>query len=228
MGRPKIEGACSIEGCQNSLSAKGLCQYHYNKRRLEETPEHAKAGLRGHPLYNLWYERKQLNLLCWEWTHFPYFIEGVSPKPEGEVFLLRLDAARLFGPDNFIWQEHLRRKDNENNKDWWARKRAARILANPSMDRARNYKRFYGITIKEYEEKFKNQNGKCAICGNEETSVDGKTGSLKRLAVDHCHTSKGIRELLCWRCNGTLGKVDDNIELLQEMINYLIKHKETN
>ncbi len=227
MGRPRIEGICSTKDCQNSIYSKGFCQYHYNRHRLNNDPEKAKAGLRGHPLYHLWFERKQANLLCWEWTHFPYFIDGVSPKPEGEYFLVRLDATKSFSPDNFLWQLHLKRQDGESKKDWWARKRAARVLANPSMDRERNYKRFFGITIEIYEQKFKNQNGKCAICSDEETSVDGKTGSIRRLAIDHCHKSKGIRELLCWRCNSTLGNVNDDIKLLHEMINYLIKHKET-
>lgn len=219
-------GLCSIDECKREAKTLGLCLYHYNKQRLEYDPEKGKSGLRGHPYYHLWYERKQANLLCWEWTDFKYFIEGVYPKPEGDYFLVRLDASKPFGPDNFLWQLHLKRQEGETNKDWWARKRAARISASPSMERARNYKRRFGLSLDEINEKLKSQNFKCAICGKPETSIDGRTGSIKTLSLDHCHSSNKVRELLCWRCNSTLGKTEDNVELLQEMINYLNKHKE--
>jgi hypothetical protein len=56
------------------------------------------------------------------------------------------------------------------------------------------------------------QGGVCAIC---------KSPCTKRLAVDHCHTNGHVRGLLCWRCNTTLGKVEDNSELLRKMAAYL-------
>jgi len=96
------------------------------------------------------------------------------------------------------------------------------------MESDRNIKRRFGLTREQFNDKLKSQNYVCAICEQPETSVDARTGTLKSLAVDHCHKHDGVRELLCWRCNGTLGKVDDDIELLQKMINYLNKHKETN
>lgn len=92
------------------------------------------------------------------------------------------------------------------------------------MERERNFSRKYGITIAQYNEILKLQNNVCAICGEEERSIDGRTGSKKKLAVDHCHDTKKVRSLLCWRCNGTIGKVEENIELLKKMIVYLEKH----
>ena len=71
----------------------------------------------------------------------------------------------LFGPDNFKWQEHLRKRDDESFREWWARKRAKRIELNPTLESDRNIKRKYGLTRKDYEEKLKNQNFVCAICG---------------------------------------------------------------
>jgi len=94
------------------------------------------------------------------------------------------------------------------------------------MESDRNIKRRFGLTRDQYNEKLKNQNYVCAICDQPETAVDGRTGTIKSLAVDHCHKYKGIRKLLCGRCNTTLGKVDDSTELLQSMINYLKKHGE--
>lgn len=227
MPRKKIIGWCTVEGCDRPLKTMGLCQYHYNKKRLEEKPERAKAGLRGHPFYSLWFERKQAEQLCDEWLDFSTFIIGISPKPEGNYFLLRKTNG-LFGPDNFEWREHLERKRGESKKDWYARKWAARQAANPGMERARSLKRYYGFTVEQYDAIEKAQNGLCAICGQKETTFDGRTGTIRRLSVDHNHTTNKPRELLCWRCNGTIGRVEENTELLQSMIAYLNKHNGVN
>lgn len=81
----------------------------------------------------------------------------------------------------------------------------------------------YGITIDEYNDKLEIQNNACAICRKPETRV--LHNKVVRLAVDHCHKTEKVRELLCRRCNAVLGSVDDNIDLLKEMISYLDKHK---
>lgn len=87
--------------------------------------------------------------------------------------------------------------------------------------------RNYGVHPNEYAEKLKEQNHVCAICGNPETSIyHNIPGKVKKLAIDHDHKSGKIRGLLCWRCNSLLGRVEENPELLQAMINYLNKHKD--
>ena len=224
------DAICSIEGCSKLRVKKTWCNAHYlkyHKLASDYRPQERefKGEKRNHPFYMMWFERKQGGYLCEEWKEFKTFVDAISPKPEGNFFLLRIDGTKPFGPDNFKWQEHLKRKEGESNKDWWARKRAARITANPSMDRERHYKRYFRMTLDEFEEKFKLQNFVCAICKEPEKSVDPKTSSLRKLAVDHCHNSNKIRELLCNRCNTTLGKVKDKVELLQEMINYLNRHR---
>lgn len=80
----------------------------------------------------------------------------------------------------------------------------------------------YGLSIDSYMEIFNAQNGVCKICKNPE--LNGK-----RLSVDHDHAccsgvkscGQCIRGLLCSRCNKTLGMVEDNVEYLQSMIDYL-------
>lgn len=76
-------------------------------------------------------------------------------------------------------------------------------------------KRNYGITLEEHTKMFEDQNGRCAICGNE------GNGKWKKLCVDHCHTTGKVRKLLCHHCNTALGLVGDNISTLQKMIAYL-------
>lgn len=218
---------CSVEGCQRSVRSKGWCNKHYLKyyRKAEDYKQIVFGeNLRNHPFYIIWWQRKNDNVLSDEWKNdLRRFINDISPKPEGNYFLVRI-RNEPFGPNNFKWQEHLKRKEGETRKDWWARKRAARIAANPSMESDRNINRRYGISRAQYDELLKLQNDGCAICGQRETSFDPRAGTVKKLAVDHCHKTNKIRGLLCWRCNGTIGKLEDDIELLDKMRAYLVKH----
>lgn len=225
MPRKKIEGICSVEDCGKPIDSKGYCTNHYMRQYLYGRSNKINNGdKRNHPLYIIWWQRKNDGYLSEEWLDFKNFLRDVEPKPDGNYFLVRI-RNEPFGPDNFKWQEHLKRKEDESKKDWWARKRAARIAANPAMESDRSIKRKYGLTRDQYNEKLKFQDFVCAICKEPETSVDPRTGTLKSLAVDHCHKHKGIRELLCNRCNITLGKINDDVDLLQKMIDYLNKHK---
>ncbi len=70
----------------------------------------------------------------------------------------------------------------------------------------------YGITKEEYQDMFLKQNGVCAICARPQSA---------KLHVDHCHTTKKVRGLLCGNCNRALGLMKDNIEFLGKAIIYL-------
>lgn len=96
----------------------------------------------------------------------------------------------------------------------------------------------YGITIEEYEELYKFQNGKCAICGRglalikstDKRCVEG------RAEIDHKHLPKKeakkvpkkstVRGILCggrWAgCNAKLGRVD-KLEWLIAAAKYIEK-----
>jgi len=68
----------------------------------------------------------------------------------------------------------------------------------------------YGITLKEYTKLKLKQNNCCKICKKEE-----------KLVVDHCHTTKKVRGLLCTLCNKGLGHFYDNISLFERAIQYI-------
>lgn len=220
MPRKKVIGFCAIEGCQRPLKTMGFCQYHYNKKRLEENPDKKKR----HPYYHLWFERKQCGVLCEEWLDFGNFVWGIGTRPEGEFILTRIDGSKPFGPDNFKWVEHLRRRPDENLSDWWARKLENRKFLNPNLESDRNLKRKYGLTREQYNDKLRSQNYVCAICGEPEKSFDHRSNTTRRLAVDHCHKTGKIRDLLCWRCNGTIGRIEENLKLVKQIEIYLKKH----
>lgn len=192
-----------------------------------EDPAHLSRGRkRSHPLYVTWFEKKSAGTLCEDWIDFWTFVDAVGERPSNKHVLFRKNLTEVFGPNNFYWRENfVYRLPGESKKEHHARKWAHRMKANPGWDSERKMKKKYGIGMKEYSEMLEAQGHVCAICKQEETAVQGNTQVIRKLAVDHCHKSGKVRELLCWRCNGTLGKVDDSVELLQAMIDYLKHHE---
>ena len=71
------------------------------------------------------------------------------------------------------------------------------------------------FSLEDYTNLSELQDNKCAIC-----KEDASTNK-RRLAVDHCHKTGNVRGLLCGKCNTALGKFKDDIEILQNAINYL-------
>ena len=84
----------------------------------------------------------------------------------------------------------------------------------------------YGISEYQLEDMLIESDYKCMICGNEETNIDKRTGKAYALSVDHCHETGNIRGVLCTCCNNALGQFKDNIEYLQNAVQYLQKSKE--
>lgn len=100
----------------------------------------------------------------------------------------RLDAIRL--------RNRLKMKKwRLENKDRWKEVCRKAHLKNPSIRRNCNLRHRFGIVQSDYERMFKEQDGRCGIC-----EIFGIS-----LVVDHCHTSKKVRGLLCIRCNTKLG-----------------------
>lgn len=79
------------------------------------------------------------------------------------------------------------------------------------------------ITKGRYRELVEAQGNLCAICGCPQ--ADRIDGTVKQLAVDHCHESDRVRELLCTNCNLLLGSAKDDPELLTVAVAYLAKHR---
>lgn len=124
------------------------------------------------------------------------------------------------------------RSKNKAYGQAWAKANADRVRAYKKQweaqnqdkvrDRARRkgLQRGYGITIPEYDKMLTTQNGVCAICLR--TCPTGK-----RLAVDHSHVNGKVRGLLCQGCNTSLGKFNDDFNLVQRAADYLKRHSST-
>lgn len=80
-------------------------------------------------------------------------------------------------------------------------------------------KRLYGISIADYENMAKMQDGLCTICY--------KLPGIKGLVVDHDHSTGLVRDLLCATCNSRLG-VLENKDWIVKATAYLERHGRTN
>ena len=117
-----------------------------------------------------------------------------------------------------IKRAHKKWRDNNPEKD-----KAAKIAwrkNNPhkvtELARAHRFRR-YGITEAQYHEMLEAQGYSCAICEffyNED-----------ELHIDHDHTTKQVRAILCRGCNVALGAIKENVDVLKRMIHYIETHK---
>jgi hypothetical protein len=114
--------------------------------------------------------------------------------------------------------------------DWFApKRRRCRLCRNadkrelrqrghkPTAEQNRRWflRHEYGIELEDYERMLHAQGGVCAIC---------KEPSPFDLRVDHCHTSKHVRGLLCTTCNPGLGYFGDDPARLRAAADYLEQH----
>ncbi len=122
-------------------------------------------------------------------------------------------------------------KDPEKAKEY-AKKNKDRFNAwRKDWQKETNYNKRYnlkkfGLTLEQYNEMFKNQNGLCAICHKPEVKIDLKTGLILSLAVDHNHITGKVRGLLCRNCNVGIGYLLDSSDILRNAALYLDKHNE--
>lgn len=75
----------------------------------------------------------------------------------------------------------------------------------------------YGITLEEKYKMVTEQQNRCLICGNE-------FSSSKDTHVDHNHTTRKVRGILCGRCNAGIGNFRENAEYLAGAIRYIKEH----
>lgn len=72
---------------------------------------------------------------------------------------------------------------------------------------------FYQVSDDKFDAMLKNQKDCCAGCGN--------PFGLKRIAIDHDHSTGMTRGLLCNSCNVVLGLSQENPETLRRLIRYI-------
>lgn len=109
----------------------------------------------------------------------------------------------------------------ERNREKAIAASKARYDANPKAHNAASRKskllREYGLTQAQYDAMVAKQGGLCAICHGPPTR-----GNVN-LVVDHCHLTGKVRGLLCGTCNGAIGMLDDDPEIVRRAHLYLLR-----
>lgn len=103
-------------------------------------------------------------------------------------------------------------KDNERNKQY--NKDNAEEIRGKKL--VKNYwpHLTWQEAIAEWDRLYDEQQGLCAF-GHK----------VERLHVDHCHSTGVVRGLLCYNCNNGIGRLKDDVEVLQKAIVYINKYK---
>lgn len=195
---------CKDAGCTQAAQIKGFCMVHYNRKAV-------------HPLKSIWKiirsraihyagERRKYPP---EWEDFNIFARDVGDRPSREHQLRKLDSDLPYSKDNVAWLEPLPGKRNGPEKMLYLR--------------AWQLRRHYNLTLDDYEEMLRKQNGVCAICHQPETHRSPHTKKLKTLSVDHCHLTGRNRGLLCCACNHAIGALKEDPELFRRAVRYLKK-----
>lgn len=126
--------------------------------------------------------------LCW--SCYRKHIKSFKSNLENEIKKVAFGKLKQFKKE-YIKYVNKRRKDGRKNS----------IL-----------KSKYGITLNDYKKLFKQQKGKCLVCGKK---------SNKTLHVDHNHKTGKVRGLLCFRCNYGIGYFHENIYIFKNIIKLL-------
>lgn len=121
----------------------------------------------------------------------------------------------------------MRRADREGESRRqleWRKRNPGKFANTARRANARMKLKRYGMSYEQYEEMQREQDGRCAICGERETTRNKLDGTIRALHLDHCHATGKARALLCQRCNLAVGHVRDSPEICRKMAAYLEEH----
>ena len=97
--------------------------------------------------------------------------------------------------------------------DGYARKNKARAARNYEKNKLRNaegnLRRFYDMSMADWQKMFDAQGGCCAMCKKHQQRL------AYRLSVDHCHKTGKVRALLCPTCNNAVAMHENHGDKVQ-------------
>lgn len=112
------------------------------------------------------------------------------------------------------WHKNNLERSRKYRREWyWKNKESKNIIARARIS---GFKYRYGMSPADYDVLYQKQDGKCAICVRDN----------KKLMIDHSHITGKIRALLCPRCNGGLGYIED-ITFITKAKQYLKDHMDS-
>jgi hypothetical protein len=122
-------------------------------------------------------------------------------KPVGEFYRSNVN----------YYQKECKECCKDRRSQWWRTEAGKRSSANTKL------KQRFGITMNEYEKMLAAVNGKCEICGAE-NSYNGH-----RLGIDHNHETGKIRGILCKSCNLGISALQENDSIIQSAAQYIMR-----
>lgn len=137
---------------------------------------------------------------------------------EGKCLCPKCDTVKLIG--DFCADSHDKRGISVYCRECLSKKGKSAYKKRTDKYIDSSLKRNYGISLIKYNEMLSSQGGVCRIC--KKTPQE----NVRRLCVDHCHKTSKVRGLLCNSCNITIGKMNDDVKLLQSAIDYLNESRE--
>ena len=111
---------------------------------------------------------------------------------------------------NKRWREQNPEKYRQQWRNWAKR--------HPKRAQAHARKKRYGLLPEAYAALLQAQHNCCAIC------LTPMTTTTRGLVVDHCHTQRRVRGLLCDGCNVGLGGFKDDPAALRRAAEYVEQH----
>jgi uncharacterized protein YtpQ (UPF0354 family) len=96
-----------------------------------------------------------------------------------------------------------------------------RKIYSPKKEKQNKLKYIYGLSLQEFNLIYKQQKGRCKLCGRKIRKQSINSLRSKTAMVDHNHVTGKIRGLLCCRCNLAIGLFDDNSSLLKKAAKYV-------
>lgn len=152
-----------------------------------------------------------------------------NPQPLNEFYVNNANSDKLSCSCKSCHTKYRSKTEYIKSRKTYSQKWRALSKDNIKGNALRKY--WPGSTWKEALTNFNDlvivQNNVCALCKKPEGAIDGKTGLVRDLSVDHCHATKIVRGLLCSTCNRGLGYLKDNPLLCFAAGHYLLAHGQT-
>ena len=231
----RVRHICTVDGCDELVKSNGLCAKHYQRMirhgHTDQTRPINYGKIGRHPLREQWrwMSRRALNahsMVSPEWRNdFESFVRDVGPRPSSKHTLQLMNQKGIYEKGNVAWvKKTIIKEKTETQKEYLKRWAKEDRINHPLKHKDRSLRKSFGISLEVYQGMFKDQDGKCAICGKQEEEYN-QNGHKFSMAVDHCHETGEIRALLCRKCNTGLGSFNDSQELLTKAIDYLKQYQ---
>lgn len=198
-----VRGTCTVPGCDRPHKARGYC------------PAHLQRWMRGVDVNVMLRER--------DTTAKEHCVETDCLNPVKAKGLCQMHYARLLRYGHTKYPDR-KRPAKPCSMDGCENHAYAKGLCHAHYMRRSLVHKKYGITTVEYDAMVDVHQGLCAICGKPQQAVNGLTGKMFDMNVDHDHETKKVRGLLCHNCNRGLGMFQDSADLLRRAAEYLDKH----